>query len=85
MEKQSGVVEIRNLQTDKVWLFWADDIETDCAKVRFRLDLGMHECRSLQQDYSETGLELFRFDVVEKTSDKGRLAQLKSVNHNLYV
>jgi len=75
--KQSGVVEIRNLKTDKVWLFWADDYTPDCASQRFKLDLGMHECTSLQEDYTRTGLEVFRFELIEQTTDRNRLSALQ--------
>ena len=82
--KKSGVVEIRNLKTDRIWLFWADDYTTDCAAQRFKLDLGMHECGSLQKDYTEIGLEVFRFDLVEQTTDKNRLEEIKTKTTNLY-
>jgi len=82
--KQSGVVEIRNLKTDKVWLFWADDVAQESASQRFKLDLGMHECASLQKDYTETGLEVFRFDLVEETSDKSRLDAIRENTSNQY-
>ena len=77
MEKQSGVVALRNLKTDKVYLFFSNDIKKDCVDMRFKLDLGMHPCASLQKDYSETGLEVFRFDTLELTEDEGRLDALK--------
>ena len=82
--KQSGVVEIRNLKTDKVWLFWADGVAQESASQRFKLDLGMHECASLQKDYTETGLEVFRFDLVEETSDKSRLDAIRENTSNQY-
>ena len=77
MEKQSGVVALRNLKTDKVYLFYSNDIKKDCVDMRFKLDLGMHPCASLQKDYAETGLEVFRFDTLELTDDEGRLDALK--------
>lgn len=83
--KQSGVVEIRNLKTDKVWLFWADDVAQESASQRFKLDLGMHECATLQKDYTETGLEVFRFDLVEETSDRSRLITIRNSTLNLYI
>lgn len=71
--KQSGIVALRNLKTDKVWLFYAEDIASENAKQRFQLDLGMHPCKSLQEDYTATGLEVFRFDTLELTDDSSRL------------
>lgn len=80
----SGIVAIRNLKTDKVYLFYSSDVKGDCVKNRFKLDLGMHECRSLQEDYTNTGLEVFRFDVLEYTNDPARLEVLRSETSNLY-
>ena len=68
---------MRNLKTDKVYLFYSEDIEKDCIDMRFTLDLGMHPCKALQDDYTSTGLEVFRFDTVELTDDRGRLEELK--------
>ncbi len=56
MEMNSGVVALRNLKTDRVFLFFSHDVKKDCVSMRFSLDLGMHPCRSLQEDYSNTGL-----------------------------
>ncbi len=72
-----GIVALRNLKTDKVFLFFSEDIEKDCIDMRFKLDLGMHPCKALQDDYAETGLEVFRFDTVELTDDPSRLEQIK--------
>ncbi|MBQ6672256.1 MAG: hypothetical protein IKR80_03000 [Spirochaetales bacterium] len=81
MDRQSGIVALRNLKTDRVYLFYSDDIRKDCIDMRFKLDMGMHPCRSLQADYTETGLEVFRFDTVEYTTDKGRLEEIgRSMN-----
>ena len=72
-----GIVALRNLKTDKVFLFYSKDIEKDCIDMRFKLDLGMHPCKALQNDYAETGLEVFRFDTIELTTDSARLDKLK--------
>lgn len=74
----SGVVALRNLKTDQVYLFYAEDIAKECVDMRFKLDMGMHPCESLQKDYTETGLEVFRFDTVEITDRKTRLEELDS-------
>ena len=74
---ESGVVALRNLKTDKVYLFFSKDIKNDCVSMRFQLDLGMFPCRSLQEDYTNTGLEVFRFDTIELTEDEARLEALK--------
>ena len=81
---ESGVVALRNLKTDKVYLFFSRDIKKDCVSMRFQLDLGMFPCRSLQEDYTRTGLEVFRFDTIELTDDEKRLEDLKE-GLDLYV
>ena len=81
---ESGVVALRNLKTDKVYLFFSRDIKKDCVSMRFQLDLGMFPCRSLQEDYTRTGLEVFRVDTIELTDDEKRLEDLKE-GLDLYV
>lgn len=84
MTDNTGVVALRNLKTDKVYLFFSKDIKNDCVKMRFQLDLGMHPCAALQKDYAETGLEVFRFDTLEITENELRLAELAE-GLDLYV
>jgi hypothetical protein len=84
MDGNRGVVALRNLKTDKVYLFYSEDIKKDCVDMRFLLDLGMHPCAELQEDYAETGLEVFRFDTVELTDDKGRLEACRLTEKSLY-
>ena len=81
---ESGVVALRNLKTDKVYLFFSRDIKKDCVSMRFQLDLGLFPCRSLQEDYTQTGLEVFRFDTLEVTDDENRLEVLKE-GLDLYI
>ena len=78
MDKQQGIVSLHNLKTDKAYIFYSNDIKQDCIDMRFNLDLGMHPCKSLQEDYANTGLEVFRFDTLEITSDSFRLEYYKS-------
>lgn len=80
----SGIVALRNLKTDQVYLFYAKDIKQECVSMRFMLDLGNHPCKSLQEDYTNTGLEVFRFDTVLETADPAELEKLKS-NYKLYL
>ena len=74
--KQSGIVALTNLKTDQVYLFFAEDIASENSHQRFELDLGMHPCKMLQEDYTKTGLEVFRFDTVELTEDPSRLEEV---------
>lgn len=81
---ESGIVALRNLKTDRVFLFFSNDIKKDCVDMRFKLDLGMHPCKSLQSDYTATGLEVFRFDTVMLTDDPSKLSEVKGTYPNLY-
>lgn len=62
----SAIYRIYNLRTDMTYLGKTDDSEGICASERFRLDLGMHACSSLQKDYTETGLELFVIEIIKE-------------------
>ncbi|MCR5760770.1 MAG: hypothetical protein K6F82_02040 [Sphaerochaetaceae bacterium] len=81
---KSAIVEIRNLKTDRCYLFYAEDAQSEIVSQRFNLDLGIHPCSELQNDYTKTGLEVFRFDIVEETSDPSRLKELIESSENLY-
>lgn len=71
MKPHIGIIEIRNLLTDQCLYLASDDTFADCAKARFMLDLGVHPCKSLQADYTATGLELFEISEVELLSSPG--------------
>ena len=57
--KIRGIVSIRNLKTDEIYLYASEDAVQSYGKERFKLDLGMHPQRQLQKAYTELGLELF--------------------------
>lgn len=56
---------LTNLKTGKVFYYEAEDAKDAIIKMRFKLDMGIFEDADLQREYTETGLEVFRFDVVE--------------------
>ncbi|MDY4609306.1 MAG: GIY-YIG nuclease family protein [Sphaerochaetaceae bacterium] len=60
-----GILQIRNLQNDRCYLVAAPDLKAAANSHRFRLDLGMHECKELQKEYAATGLELFTLDTLD--------------------
>ncbi len=76
-KKAAGVYKITNLKTDDTYLAFSEDIPKAISESRFALDLGMHECKSLQEDYAKTGLELFVFETVEKTEDQNSLEEIR--------
>lgn len=76
--KRRGIYIIRNLRSDRVYLGKSENLLKSMSDERFRLDLGMHPCTSLQRDYSETGLELFTIEVLyqaEEDDDLGLLLE----------
>lgn len=76
-KRSSGVYRITNLKTDCTYLAYSNDIPKAISSSRFALDLGMHECKALQRDYAETGLELFVIEKVEETKNPERLQEIK--------
>ena len=62
-DKIKAIVIIKNLKTDEIYLYKTDDAVTSYSKERFKLDLGMHPVKSLQNAYSSLGLELFTFEI----------------------
>jgi len=74
--KKRGVYRIYNLKTDKTYLKAAEDMAKAEAEDRFKLDLGMHSNRALQEDYSATGLELFVFETYREAEEGDDLEKL---------
>jgi hypothetical protein len=55
----SGVLGIRNMLTGMVYYLKTDDLAFEAQRLRFSLDMGDFPVKSLQDDYEQTGLELF--------------------------
>ena len=64
--RRMGKFTLTNLKTDRVRVYQADDVDKEIINMRFKLDLGTFQDAELQNEYSQTGLEVFRFDIVEK-------------------
>lgn len=76
-----GIYRIYNLKTDRTYLAASEDIARSAANERFQLDLGMHSLRSLQEDYTTTGLELFVIEPVKEAEpDEDLQALLERTN-----
>lgn len=58
-----GIIAIRNLQTGRTLLKTTEDAVASFRNERFRLDLSMHENRTLQEEYTSLGLELFTIEL----------------------
>lgn len=68
---------IKNLKTDEIYLYKTDDAVTSYSKERFKLDLGMHPVKSLQDAYSSLGLELFTFEIDKEAKEEENLDDLQ--------
>lgn len=56
---------LTNLKTEEVRTYEAEDAKSAIIDMRFKLDMGMYPDAKLQEEYTTTGLEVFRFDIVE--------------------
>ena len=75
-DKIKAIVIIKNLKTDEIYLYKTDDEVTSYSKERFKLDLGMHPVKSLQDAYSSLGLELFTFEIDKEAKEEENLDDL---------
>lgn len=69
-DKIRAVCIIRNLKTDESYLYKTEDAVKSYSDERFKLDLGMHQNRALQEAYSSLGLELFIIEI-DKEAEAG--------------
>ena len=77
-DKIRAICIIRNLKTDECYLYASEDAVKSYGDERFRLDIGMHSCQSLQKAYSSLGLELFTIEIeteADKYEDLGELLE----------
>ncbi|MCR5732952.1 MAG: hypothetical protein K6G51_08445 [Sphaerochaetaceae bacterium] len=81
----SGIYRIYNLKTDKSYLSVTKDIIKTRAEERFKLDLGMHPCKSLQDDYTKIGLELFVIELVKEENDESKFEALLEAVKQEYI
>ncbi|MDD4083408.1 MAG: hypothetical protein WC162_01175 [Sphaerochaetaceae bacterium] len=75
-KNESAIIALRNLISGKVYFFKSKLPENDIVNERFKLDLNLHSCKKLQEDYEKTGLEAFQFEVEEKTLEKDLSSRL---------
>lgn len=69
-DKIRGILRITNLKTDEIYLLKSEDAIKSYKDERFKLDLGMHESKSLQEAYTSLGLELFLIEIdIEANKD----------------
>ncbi len=74
-----GLIRIIEIQNDKTLLVPSEDIQKDIVHIRFLLDMEQFPNRTLQEDYTRIGLELFSIEpylvVEEKDTDLASLAE----------
>jgi len=66
-----GVVLIRNLLTDKVFLTARVDLKGTINRQRFQLSNGIHPILQLQADWDEVGENNFAFEIVAQLTSSG--------------
>lgn len=79
----AGIYRIFNLKTDETFLGKCQNTDSVCASERFKLDLGLHPCQSLQKDYSETGLELFTIEVMKECAHEDLDTEYESMRKGM--
>ncbi len=80
-----AVCSVRNLKSEKVWLYTTEDAVKSYSSVRFSLDLGMHPSVALQSEYTELGLELFVIEIVREAGDGENLSDLLEETKREYI
>ena len=83
-DKIKAIVMIKNLKTDEIYLYKTFDAVSSYSKERFKLDLGMHPVKSLQEAYSSLGLELFIFQIDKEASSNEDLDELLKERTNYW-
>ena len=80
-----GIIIIRNLKTDRIYLKKTEDAVRSYKDERFRLDLSMHESKELQKEYTALGLELFTIELECEAKDGEDLDELLSRTRSIYA
>jgi len=65
-----GIFQIRNVQTDKVFVGSTPNLDAVFNRHKFQLNAGRHPSKSLQQDWNELGEEKFAFEVLEELPER---------------
>lgn len=84
-DKIRGIVKITNLKTDEVYLIKSDDCVKSYKDERFKLDLGMHPCKTLQDAYTTLGLELFLMEIDMEANADADLDNLLEERKSYYI
>ncbi len=83
-DKIRAVCTIRNLKTDEIYLYKTEDAVKSYSDERFKLDLGMHENKALQEAYTALGLELFVIEIDKEAKTEENLTILLEERKRVY-
>ena len=75
-DKVIGIIKIENMLSGKILLVKSTDVVKDYSRIRFALDMGTFDVKSLEDDYTATGLELFDIALDKEAESKGELDEL---------
>jgi hypothetical protein len=65
-KRPMGVVLIRNLETDKVFLVSGLDLQGIINRHKFQLSAGGHPNKGLQKDWNNLGCDKFAFEILDQ-------------------
>jgi len=77
-----GVFQIRNLQSDRIFVASSLNLDAALNRHRFQLEHGSHPSRRLQRDWTDLGSAAFVFEILdeitptEKDPDRDRSSDL---------
>jgi len=75
-----GVFKVENRLNGKIFLGSSTDLDSAWNSHRFRLEAGMHENTSLQNDWKQLGAEHFAYEIVEELNLKEGDDDAKELN-----
>jgi hypothetical protein len=73
MKFKMGVFQIKNNRNGKIFIGSSLDLTAIWHAQKLQLDMGMHQNRDLQKDWTEYGQENFNYEILEEiheTEDK---------------
>ena len=84
-EAVRGIIAVKNLKNNRIYLEKTEDAIASFKKERFNLDLSMHPARELQEDYTALGLELFTIELEREANQNEDLDSLLQECKDYYI
>lgn len=69
-DKIKAICLIHNLKSDEYYLYKTLDAVSSYKDERFKLDLAIHPCFSLQEAYTSLGLESFVIEIYKEVKEE---------------